>query len=721
MEKLQKIILAFGLGLFFFALPTAKPAHAAFCEKFYNEFVAKKGRKAMAYSTSENHCYWRWNGKTQSSVNRNVIKDCGKKGAKDCRLVDVSTNLAARIKRVQTALKKMNFYTSDIDGKVGSGTRAAVRKFQGVIGEKQNGTISFDLSKTIEAVGAKAGSFSSLCRSGSKKTTQGNRSWLTDGDGKAIAKFAQFSGLSTFDCVRLLGENKPKVTEPKRTVKTETKDKVRLASNYHVCLQATRRPFGGSRVVDRSKSVAAFVTELNRRNLTAAGCGRILNDSEPKIATTKDPELQKYSDHYVCSRGTRKFNNQQRTYTVNQARLIYREELKRRGLDLGDCAHLMGDGISVAKVPKAVTEPKVETTKPTTTPKTPTKEQTLAAAIAAYQKGQFTQALIGFAPLAAQENSTAQLYLGHMYSLGQGIPANKTFALNWYEKAKNNGDPIAQIMISSLKTDAGGTKKTPKVAVVKPKTTEKPVVVPQKVTPQEPVQKRLALVLGNGDYENSTKLPNPENDARAVAKMLKDLGFEVLAGYDLDRNGMESIIRKFARRASEVDLTLFFYAGHGMQVGRRNFLVPIDAKLQEATAVDFELLDVQQTVVKYMGGGSKLGIVLLDACRDNPLSRSFARTFSRTRSGTVSVGLAEMQNHGGLLFGFATAPGDVAADGEGKHSPFTEGLLKHLAVPGLEIQQVMTRVKREVAYTTGNKQRPWHNSDLTVDVYLAKK
>jgi uncharacterized caspase-like protein len=159
-----------------------------------------------------------------------------------------------------------------------------------------------------------------------------------------------------------------------------------------------------------------------------------------------------------------------------------------------------------------------------------------------------------------------------------------------------------------------------------------------------------------------------------------------------------------------------------MQVGDRNYLIPVDAKLEEVTAVDFELIDVDKSVVKYMGGDNKTGIVILDSCRNNPLARSFARVFGKSRSGSVNQGMAPMStDNGGLLIAFATAPGDVAADGEGENSPFTTALLKHLPTPGLELEQLMKRVKKDVYDNTGKSQQPWVNSALRDEIFLVAK
>ncbi len=230
-------------------------------------------------------------------------------------------------------------------------------------------------------------------------------------------------------------------------------------------------------------------------------------------------------------------------------------------------------------------------------------------------------------------------------------------------------------------------------------------------------QRKVALVIGNEAYKHTTRLKNPKNDARAMSAMLKRLGFEVVFGTDLNKRSLEETVRKFVTKLRRADVSLFFYAGHGLQVSGRNYLIPIDAAVKDETALDFELVKVS-VISNYMGGNGNVGVILLDACRDNPLTRSMAANLG-TRSSQVGRGLARIPSiGGGLLVGFATAPGDVAADGTGKNSPFTTALLKHLPTPGLEIQRLMTRVKAEVASMTNNHQRPWHNSDLTKEVVL---
>lgn len=232
-------------------------------------------------------------------------------------------------------------------------------------------------------------------------------------------------------------------------------------------------------------------------------------------------------------------------------------------------------------------------------------------------------------------------------------------------------------------------------------------------------QERVALVIGNGNYQHATPLPNPVNDARAVAEVLRDIGFDITEGVDLDRTGMERRIRDFLRKAASARLALLFYAGHGMQVDGKNYLVPIDAKLEAASDLTFETIDLDE-ILAMLNDPAHTSIVILDACRDNPLARSFARRLGATRSAAVPGGLAAYSTLGtGMLIAFATAPGQVALDGSGKNSPFTRGLLRHLRTPGLEVRQMLTRVRGDVAAATHHQQIPWDNSSLLGDVYLA--
>lgn len=235
------------------------------------------------------------------------------------------------------------------------------------------------------------------------------------------------------------------------------------------------------------------------------------------------------------------------------------------------------------------------------------------------------------------------------------------------------------------------------------------------------LEKRVALVIGNGAYENAVPLANPANDAAAMNRKLQSLGFVTVFGTDLNRVDLEAQVRKFAQLSRDSDLSLFFYAGHGIAVNGQNYIIPIDSEFKDSTAIDFEAISVK-LVTRQMEISEGVGLVFLDACRDNPLATTLARSMgSGTRSASVSNGLAEMKlsNAGkGLAIAFATSPGEVAYDGDKANSPFTAALLEHIGAPDTDITEVMTRVTGTVYAETSQKQRPWLNTSLTGPVIL---
>ncbi len=235
----------------------------------------------------------------------------------------------------------------------------------------------------------------------------------------------------------------------------------------------------------------------------------------------------------------------------------------------------------------------------------------------------------------------------------------------------------------------------------------------------QPMGKRVALVLGNSAYQHTTALPNPKNDADRVSAKLKELGFTVIVGLDGGKMDMERSIREFVRELPDSEAALFFYAGHAMQVNGNNYLIPVDAKLEDSTAIDFETIQLS-SILQFVDQPGRVSIALLDACRDNPLSRRFARSVGATRSAFIGRGLASPSTSGNLLIGFATAPGEVALDGDGDNSPFTTALLKHIGTPELEIEAMLKRVRSDVFAATDRRQSPWVNSGLRKNFFFRK-
>ena len=236
-------------------------------------------------------------------------------------------------------------------------------------------------------------------------------------------------------------------------------------------------------------------------------------------------------------------------------------------------------------------------------------------------------------------------------------------------------------------------------------------------------EKRVALVVGNGAYKNVIQLPNPPNDAKAIADALRRLDFKVIEAIDADHDTMNSRMREFANALEGADVGLFFYAGHGLQVNGENYVVPIDAALKTPADLDFETFKIGD-VLKQLDAQARVKLVILDACRNNPLAEALARSLAKSkgslsRSATPTSGLAAPSTTAkGTVIAFATAPGTTALDGEGAHSPFTQALLSNLETPGIDVEIMLKRVKADVAKLTQDGQSPWVNSSLDAEFAL---
>ncbi|MBZ9669067.1 caspase domain-containing protein [Mesorhizobium sp. ES1-3] len=232
-------------------------------------------------------------------------------------------------------------------------------------------------------------------------------------------------------------------------------------------------------------------------------------------------------------------------------------------------------------------------------------------------------------------------------------------------------------------------------------------------------ERRVALVLGNSQYQHAAPLANPARDAQAMAERLKNLGFEVVSGFDLTKQQTQTTVARFAKQVRGADVALFFYAGHGLQVSGKNYLLPVDAALEDETSLDFEAVSVD-FILRQMSRETSIRLVFLDACRDNPLADVLAKTAGIKGA---SSGLAEIpiENGGaGTLVAFAASPNQLAYDGSGDHSPFTTALLQHIGESNVSITEAMNRVTSDVFNATAGKQRPWINVSLTTEVVLHK-
>ena len=227
---------------------------------------------------------------------------------------------------------------------------------------------------------------------------------------------------------------------------------------------------------------------------------------------------------------------------------------------------------------------------------------------------------------------------------------------------------------------------------------------------------RVALVIGNGAYEHVKRLPNPGNDATDVGAAFERLGYAVTRLDDAGETELRQGLRDFRRAASASEVAVVFYAGHGMEVDGRNFLVPVDARLQSDQDVEYEAVPLA-LVTGAVGGARRLGLVVLDACRDNPFVAKLADA-GATRS--IGRGLARVAPSGGTLVAYAAEDGKTAADGTGRNSPYTGALLRYLEEPGLEVGRLFRKVRAEVERTTGGRQTPHEYGKLPdADIYLA--
>ncbi|WP_238364970.1 caspase family protein [Mesobacterium pallidum] len=226
-------------------------------------------------------------------------------------------------------------------------------------------------------------------------------------------------------------------------------------------------------------------------------------------------------------------------------------------------------------------------------------------------------------------------------------------------------------------------------------------------------QDRVALVIGNSDYTHAPYLPNAVRDARDVARALRSIGFAVHDGYDLTRTDTLRLIDEVTRGLRSDQVALFYFSGHGIQIGGENFVIPVDARGEEAAELKTASVNLQ-SLLREMELRADRNIIILDACRNNPFE---ARMTGRSL-GSVSRGLARLDAGVDSYIAFSTQPGNVALDGEGANSPFTAALLRHLPDAGADLHGLMRAVRADVVRETDGAQIHWENSSLIDQIYL---
>lgn len=221
---------------------------------------------------------------------------------------------------------------------------------------------------------------------------------------------------------------------------------------------------------------------------------------------------------------------------------------------------------------------------------------------------------------------------------------------------------------------------------------------------------KYALVIGNGDYKSSP-LKNTKNDAVDIAKALTEKGFQVQRVLNANYRKMVTAIRKFGNKLFKGGIGLFYYAGHGVQVKGKNYLIPVKADIESEDDVEFNAVDAGFVLSKMESANNTMNIIILDACRDNPFARSFR---------SASRGLAKMDAPKGSIIIYATSPGSIAADGDGRNGVFTKHLLRLMDTPNMEIASMLREVRRQVLKETGGRQLPWESSSLMSDFYFTE-
>jgi formylglycine-generating enzyme required for sulfatase activity len=296
-----------------------------------------------------------------------------------------------------------------------------------------------------------------------------------------------------------------------------------------------------------------------------------------------------------------------------------------------------------------------------------------------------------------------ELRAGVHEKLGNGELASRD--RNLIERAKREQPTLGTHSFSLAPRNNEQAKKVealPTTAVIAPAQGSADAPVP----PLAPDQgKRIALVVGNSNYQKIGKLDNPANDAKLMASALKAIGFQLVGDgpqLDLDKLSFDRVVRDFGDRLQGAEVALFYYAGHAVEVRGENYLAPVTANPAREADVDFELLDAKLVVRQMEAAGTRLNLIMLDACRNNPLA---GRAFRATGGG-----LAQMQAPEGTLISFATQPGNVALDGLGDNSPYTKALAETVRSRGLDLFDALNQVGLKVKRATGGAQQPWYSS-----------
>jgi uncharacterized caspase-like protein len=229
---------------------------------------------------------------------------------------------------------------------------------------------------------------------------------------------------------------------------------------------------------------------------------------------------------------------------------------------------------------------------------------------------------------------------------------------------------------------------------------------------------RVAIVIGNGEYQHTSPLTNPPNDARAIGERLAAQGWAVSTVIDLPRAELQGALASFEKQVARADQAIFFYAGHSLQINGENYLMPVEFEPNSETA-EIDLVSINETIARLATAPGQIA-VLLDASRDNPLAIVYQRTSRRREAEELQIGLglAEVPVDDGMFIALSTAPGHVAFDGSVGHSPFSRAILNHIDLKNQDVRTLLVRVRNEVMTSTGGSQVPWDYSSLIDDFWI---
>jgi hypothetical protein len=302
-----------------------------------------------------------------------------------------------------------------------------------------------------------------------------------------------------------------------------------------------------------------------------------------------------------------------------------------------------------------------------------------------------------------KRNGQGTMYGANGSFIEQGLWADNKFIYSTQVQQANVSDP--ELVRLRAETEEAKRKQAELESQLRlAQQTTKPT---QQEIPQG-ISKRIALVMGNANYK-IRPLKNPRNDADDISRALRSSGFEVIDLRDATLTQMRTGVRQFGDRLINNDVGLVYYSGHGVEVKGRNYFIPVNADIMREDEIADQGLDVALILEKMSTAGKGVNILIVDACRDDPFGRSFR---------SVSRGLAQMDAPRGTIIAYATSPGKVAADGEGRNSPYTKNLVKAMQQPNKPIEQVFKEVRRAVQEETKNMQTPWENTSLSGDFYF---